>query len=242
MKAEDLGAVTAGDLERYGSYLGDLRCHELVRHVGNVIWLNLQVGIRDGMHPSNAVLVAFLRCWADPEGDWLPAGMADYLADRFDKAVPTPGPSGHPSKAISKKHDAFRLEIDIAMDVLRSWAQHKEDGTDYPQKTACKAVAAERGMAVTKVRVIFSQRRQAAEVEARLAEGVRMADLSDEEFRALDHGPQGVWDLIVGSFTPAEEERVATGESIESVLLNPDKESPRPIPWLPALAGDRPKP
>ena len=224
--------MNAQDLESQGNHLADLGRHDLLRHIGTAIWWRWAGKIREGEHPSRSHLLAFLRAWAAPVGDWLPPGMASYLADRLDPAVSSRDRGGRPRLSSSRESQDYERELRIAGDVLRSWQAHKNAGTPYPQQTALKSVAEANSLPEATVRLAFSRRRKTAELASVAKNAQPLTSLSNADIKALASGPKDMSSLIMGALTPSEIKRIVDGESLERVLRHPDEEStPRPYPF-----------
>lgn len=233
--------MNAQELQKTGWYLDDLGRQDLLRHIGAAIWMEWSSEIRVEKHPARAALLAFLRCWAAPAGDWLPPGMADYLADRLDKGVSTPDRGGRPTEPISVKLDEHALQVHIAALVLEAWTRHRKTKTPYPQRAAFKTVADALDLREVDVRLVFFRHRKTAEARAKVAQGTAINSLSNEDLAAFVSGPKSVSDLIIKALTPSELARIRHGESLDSVLQTPDTDpSERPYPFLntpPPAAG-----
>ena len=211
--------MNAKDLEFVGWTLADAGRQDLLRSVGHVIWDRWSRGIANGKHPRRSDLLAFLRAWADPAGDWLPERMAEYLADRLDPEVPTPDRGGRPRLSHSKEFKKYARDMQIASKVLDAWRAHRKDGTPYPQQAAYEGVAERSGIPVVEVRLAFSRYRKAVEVLAKLAESdSSMESLSNAELEVLWAGPEDLWSLVLKALPPEELNRVGRGESLYSVL------------------------
>ena len=217
--------MNAEDLEGQGYRLADAGREDLLRSVGTEIWKRWAGEILKGKHPRRSDLLAFLRGWADPVGDWLPKGMADYLADRLDTAVSTPDLGGRPPLSRSEESERYARDLTIADEVLISWRAHRKAGTPYPQQAAYNSVAERSGLPAVEVRLAFSRHRKAAETIVKLAESDEtMESLSNDELEALCAGPESLAGLILSALTPDAVNRLAGGESLDRVLRLSDEE------------------
>jgi hypothetical protein len=215
------------ELQSLGWVLAEAGRVELLRVVGTEIWQRwLHEIMAEGKHPRRAELLAFLRGWAAPAGDWLPDNMAEYLADRLDRAVSTPEPGGRPRLSYEEEAQRMTRDLDIAADVLDSWQAHREARTPYPQNAAIASVAERWGLSEAEVKLAFNRQRKRAQILAKLeATGASMESLPDAEIDVLaDDGPDDPWSLVIWALPKDEIDRIAGGESIFSVLgLRPEE-------------------
>ncbi len=218
--------MNAEDIERQGYRLADAGREDLLRSVGTEIWNRWAREILKGKHPRRSDLLAFLRGWVDPVENWLPKGMADYLADRLDPAVPTRDSGGRPPLAYSEESERYERDLDICREVLMSWEDHIESGTPYPQLAACKSVAERFRLSLADVRLAFSRNRKAAEIMVKLAVSEEtMESLPNDEIETLaGAGPESLQGLILSALPPDAVKRLAGGESLDRVLRLSDEE------------------
>ena len=108
--------MNAHELELFGDLMAGAGRGDLLRSVGTRIWAGWHQEILSERHPKRSFLIAFLRFWSAPAGDWIPKGMADYLADRLDPTVSTPDRGGAPPPSDGEVSERDLKELQISVD------------------------------------------------------------------------------------------------------------------------------
>jgi hypothetical protein len=210
--------MDAEHLETVGWDLADSGRRDLLQKVGARIWHQWAQDIAVGKHPRRSALLAFLRVWVAPLSNWLPHGMAHYLADRLDPEVATPGPVGRPRLSSKKKTEKLSRDESIALDVLVSWRENKKSKTHGPQRAAIEGVAERWGLHEVDVKFAFRDYRENAEILAKLRAGASWESLSHTELNVLCGEPDYLWRFVLLELTDDELRRIAAGESRFRVL------------------------
>lgn len=128
-----------------------------IRIVAAAIWAAwLQDMIERRSHPSNRFLAAFL--WAFSKLDWLPPGLAHYLACRLHPKIHYPSSKGgRPARRRSVRATVARKERTLALHVYLLWQLYQLAGVSNPQEAALEKVAEGCGMDITDVNILWSK-------------------------------------------------------------------------------------
>jgi hypothetical protein len=160
------------DLERLGRSVATGVGPEAAQRLGVGVWLGWCQDIeKEGRHPPDRYLAAFLRGFSAPLDGWLPEGMAEYLAERWERPkAHQPRKGGRPPARAGERHRKFRDALHLARTALLYGVAEATERTGVHAVDVKKALHHHRSAALDSLEVdLLNTRYPLPEEEEKLA-------------------------------------------------------------------------